>query len=410
MGCGTIGPSSTIGPGPTFGPSPLASPSVGPSLIPAGALDHERARVAELQEAGSDVYDVPDPLPAGEPGTLLKIASLIETAEGRVYRVLYHSRQADGTSDVAVSGSIWIPAGSPPADGFPIIAWGPGANGRGDACAASHRALEDSENAPLLARLVGQGYVVAATDYTGHGTRFPEVIVPETGTYSLFDAARAAIDLLGPDASNRVVAGGHSLGADNGVAALVHGPAYDDGLDIRGILALEGGTDHRRYVERVFEGSLAPWGIFGGALYYVVAYPELRIEDVLAPDKVMDVARTAEADCVNWDEIFGPQPLEAIFKLNPLEHPDWAVRIDAEAPTAAPYPIFMSIAPTSEWHVADLQDVAARLCLAAGHVEAHVYPGTDHNSSTDAALDRFLAWLADRFDGLEAKGNCGEAS
>lgn len=406
------GCASGSGPPPSADVSPTtpisAAPSASALTVPASALEHEGARVTELLAAGIDVYDVPEPLPPDDRGRLMKIEPIHESAEGRVYRVLYHSRQADGESDVAVTGSIWIPAGSAPDGGFPILAWGPGSNGRGDPCAASHRALDDSENAPMLVDFVHQGYVVASTDYTGHGTRFPEVIVPETGVYALLDAARAALDLLGPDASNRVVAGGHSLGADSGKVLEVHGPAYAGGLDIRGILALEGGTDHRRYVENAFSSKIGP-GVFGGALHYAIAYPELRIRDVLAADKIADVARTGEEACVNWDEIFGPQPLDAFFVANPLDLPDWAARIDAEAPTQAPYPLFMSVAPTSDWHVDDLLDVTDRLCLDAPHIEAHVYPNTDHNTSNAAAREDYLTWLDNRFRDLPAPGNCGEA-
>ena len=391
-------PSSALARAPT--------PTSGPSL-PIGMLEHERSRVAELLAAGTDVYDVPRPFAAGERGQLVKVEPIIETADGRVYRMQYHSRSADGISDVAVTGSIWIPAGDAPAAGFPIVAWGPGFNGRGDPCAASHRALDDSENAPLLVEFVRQGYVVASTDYAGHGTRFPEEVVPETGAYNLLDAARAARDLLGPATSNRVVVGGHSLGADRGVDTEVHGPAYDDGLDVRGILALEGGTDHRRYVEHAFDGTTGPWGVFGGAVNYAEAYPELRLSDVLTAGTIRGVRWTSEDDCVYWDEIFGPQPLDDIFAANPLDRPDWAARIDSQAPNKAPYPIFFAIAPTSDWHVADLLEVANRLCLDAPHVEAHVYPGTDHDTSIDAAKKRFMAWVDERFQGRRVtRGTC----
>ena len=406
------GCASGAGPTPSADGSPMSSASAAPSAstmtAPASALEREGVRVIELLGAGSDVYDVPDPLPPDDRGRLMKIEPIHESEEGRVYRVLYHSRQADGETDVAVTGSIWIPAIPAPYGGFPILAWGPGANGRGDECASSRRALDDSENASTLVDFVHQGYVVASTDYVGHGTRFPEVIAPETGVYALLDAARAALDLLGPDASNRVVAGGHSLGADSAKVLEVHGPAYADGLDVRGILALEGGTDHRRYVENTFSLKLAPWGVFDGALHYALAYPELRIEDVLLADKIADVSRTDEAACVFWEEVFGPQPLDEVFAANPLDLPDWAARIDAEAPTQATYPLFLAIAPTSDWHVAGLLEVADRLCLDAPHIEAHVYPDTDHNTSIAAARQDYMKWLENRFHDRPAPGNCGE--
>ncbi|HEV8697566.1 MAG TPA: lipase family protein, partial [Candidatus Limnocylindrales bacterium] len=162
----------------------------------------------------------------------------------RVYRVLYHSTSVDGT-DVAVSGTVWVPSEPPPSDGYPIVAWGPGNNGSGDPCAYSRAGTpEEIDYNPLMFNFLRAGYVVAYTDYQGHGTRYPYLFaVPESSTHSLLDAARAARDLLGDVASNRVVVAGHSLGADAAAASLQHGRTYAGALDVRGALIVEGGAD-----------------------------------------------------------------------------------------------------------------------------------------------------------------------
>ena len=59
---------------------------------------------------------------------------------------------------------------------------------------------------------MSDGFVVASTDYEGHGTRYPyRDFIGTSGTHSLLDGARAR-DLLGPAASDRIVVAGHSLG------------------------------------------------------------------------------------------------------------------------------------------------------------------------------------------------------
>jgi hypothetical protein len=77
----------------------------------------ESGRVAAIgfDGSGSAFYAGPDPLPPGEPGTLIYLEALSDTSAGRVYRVLYHSRSVLGDdSDVAVSGTIWVPGTPPP--------------------------------------------------------------------------------------------------------------------------------------------------------------------------------------------------------------------------------------------------------------------------------------------------------
>ena len=65
-------------------------------------------------------YDTPNPLPAGKPGELIRS----EPFDGydlpyeiSAVRILYHSRSANG-EDVAVSGVVLVPDGTPPAGGW----------------------------------------------------------------------------------------------------------------------------------------------------------------------------------------------------------------------------------------------------------------------------------------------------
>jgi hypothetical protein len=109
-------------------------------------------------------YDVPDPLPPGKPGDLIRSSQFDEydlPAEVNALRFLYHSQTAAG-ADVAVSGVILFPDAKPPAAGWPIIAWAHSWTGVARSCAPS--LTRNLQHGPFLAMYVHLGYVVVATD------------------------------------------------------------------------------------------------------------------------------------------------------------------------------------------------------------------------------------------------------
>ena len=89
--------------------------------------------------------------------------------------VLYHSRTLAG-QDTAVTGTVSIPPGQPPAGGWPVLSWAHGTTGVADICAPSrdgpghpshiYNQLADA----MLNRWVKRGWVVTKTDYEGLGT------------------------------------------------------------------------------------------------------------------------------------------------------------------------------------------------------------------------------------------------
>jgi len=388
--------------------APPSTSSAGPSAAAApsptsGGGAHETDQVARLEFRGDDFYDVPDPLPTGDRGALIRVQPMRQVLH-RVYRVLYHSTSVDGT-DVAVSGTVWVPSEPPPADGYPIVAWGPGNNGSGDPCAYSRGgAPEEIDYNPLMFNFLRAGYVVAYTDYQGHGTRYPYLFaVPESSTHSLLDAARAARDLLGDVASRRVVVAGHSLGADAAAASLQHGRAYAGELDVRGALILEGGGDVADDVASATAGG-DPSGVVQGIAGWTSAYPELDPADVLTPRALRDMG-SLESDC-ETAQSFSGRPAKDIFAADPRNVAAWNKRIDASRVKLVPFPAFFVVAQTSASHVQQIRKVAQRLCRVSSAVRFEVYPGTDHDGVLQAALQDYIQWIVDRFAGVPAAGNC----
>jgi hypothetical protein len=139
-------------------------------------------------------YAVPDPLPPGPPGALIRatpIAGLPVLPDSRAWAVLYHSRDFDGR-DVAVSGVVVVPPGAAPPDGRPVVVWGHGSVGLADRCAPSRGGVMGAFG-PWLGGLLQQDLVVAATDYQGLGTPGPaRSLIGLSAGRAVLDVARAA--------------------------------------------------------------------------------------------------------------------------------------------------------------------------------------------------------------------------
>ena len=93
------------------GCSSAASELAGPATAPA---------LTRITGGLGGFYAIPSPLPPGPPGSLIRLARMATGGSlpsgASAYRILYHSETAAG-ADVAVSGMVVLPGGTPPAGG-----------------------------------------------------------------------------------------------------------------------------------------------------------------------------------------------------------------------------------------------------------------------------------------------------
>jgi Secretory lipase len=199
------------------------------------------APAAAPERPPDGLYAVPDPLPPGRPGELIRSVSIAGSPQvpgSRAWAVLYHSRSFDG-HDVAVSGTVSAPPGPAPAGGRPVLAWGHGSSGLADRCAPSRSgaigAFGPAGNL-LLGQLLQRGLVVAATDYQGLGTPgLARSAIGLAAGHAVLDAARAAQKLPGAGASGRVLLAGHSEGGHAVLWAAELAAAYAPQASIRSV-------------------------------------------------------------------------------------------------------------------------------------------------------------------------------
>jgi len=217
----------------------------------------------------TDFYTPPTPLPPSPPGTLLRSEAFTgyDLPPGaRAVRILYHSKARDGR-DVAASGVVLIPAGTPPAGGWPLIAWAHGTSGVARQCAPS--LMKDLEyGSEGLMPMVAAGFAVVAADYAGLGTPGPheydnKIAQANDVVYSV-PAAHAAVASLG----TRWVAIGHSQGgaAVWGVAemeATREDASYAGGISVAGDMDFEWFEEHDSHTLKTISAMYWPLTAFG---------------------------------------------------------------------------------------------------------------------------------------------------
>ncbi len=158
-------------------------------------------------------------------------------------RMLYSSTTGiDGTTPVAVSGAVFLPEGTPPVGGWPIIAWAHGTTGVADVCAPSWRTRsshEDFYEGVYLSSWLTAGYAVVATDYQGLGTPGPHpYLATRPEAYSVLDSVRATLRAFPTQLANRIVLAGFSQGAGAAFASAGLSQQYAPELGVKGAVVI----------------------------------------------------------------------------------------------------------------------------------------------------------------------------
>ncbi|WP_194838667.1 alpha/beta fold hydrolase [Nocardia sp. XZ_19_369] len=250
------------------------------------------------------------PAHAETPGTLISVAAQPDgwhgVSGGSV--VEYWMRASDGTPR-QVSGALFVPQGTPPAGGWPVVAYDHGTSGLGAGCGgqsepAGHPYQEiRSKEDQLIQRLLGQGFAVVAPDYLGLG-RFDtgphpylEIASEATATIDLLRAARTTH----PELSRTWAVLGVSQG---GQAALGTGhlqATYAPDLDFRGTIAIDPESDVEKVLPLAGPDIPAVRGGDGAMSFFVsilaglrAARPDVHVDQYLTPQgrEVLDSVGT----------------------------------------------------------------------------------------------------------------------
>lgn len=349
----------------------------------------------------------PLPAQAAAPGSVFDVVNL--PAELRLpgaasaVRIRYRSTSFTGRSTV-VTGALFVPAGTPPRGGWPVLSWAHGTVGIADICAPSS-AGRSQRDIDYLKIWLANGYAIAASDYEGLGTLGVHPYMHgRSAAYSVTDMVRAA-RTTDRSLSRHWAVAGQSQG---GAAALFTGgiaPRYAPELDFRGTIATAPPTHWRKFFEvgRVADpdAPVSPYmPLVIGALagmhpdtFDVSRYLTPRGEEILHVAQTRCFAEVAQA-------VAGLKNSDVRHMGADLDEELLDFMRFAEIPQvkhARPVYIAQGTADFGVYPPSS-EDTARELRAAGSDVWFKYYEGADHSGVMAAAQPDLLRWLAARFD------------
>ncbi|NUR69512.1 MAG: hypothetical protein HOU81_01690 [Hamadaea sp.] len=219
------------------------------------------------------------------PGTLIKHESLPPALRpdraAAAYRLFYQGTGYDGLPKL-ITGSAFLPHGTPPADGWPVVAFAHGTTGLHHRASPSRTGLSKPERAHVDGWLAA-GYAVAATDYEGlAGQGEHPYFNGEAVADDIVDAVRAAHGLDRPLSRSWIVAGFSQGGHAAHYTAMI-ATAYAPELDFRGSVTFGPAIGLREmFTVLTADGDApTPWVIPIFLAGLQVSHPQLRPEEFL---------------------------------------------------------------------------------------------------------------------------------
>ncbi|MBY4401875.1 alpha/beta fold hydrolase [Rhodococcus fascians] len=252
------------------------------------------------------------PIAGAAPATSIDVLPRLIDGAAAGYSLSYTTTDEHGRPAIA-HGQVYLPSGTPPPGGWPVVSWAKGTVGVGDSCAMS-TALDDGAaedpmavelSKPLLTQLLRSGTAVVSTDYIGLGTTDAHHYLNSISeANAVTDIVSAAADEL-PELSRTWVAAGHSQG---GAAALTTGARadiYGERSDFRGVMSFAPSSNLEAVLPLLSPTTprIAPLDNITATLIYVLyglrdSRPDLDVNSYLS-ELGRDYLAHAEDNCIS---------------------------------------------------------------------------------------------------------------
>lgn len=359
------------------------------------------AEPEQYEGSDEDFYVVPDPLPAGEPGQLIRVQDLGEEGSQHTVRVMYHSRDASD-ADRAVTGIISYPTRTAPDDGWPVTSQANGTVGVAGPCALSRQGNPAGD--------WGVEGVHAVTDYIGMGPVgeiHPYLSGPSEGN-SVIDAVRAARNLPDAHAGTAWFSIGHSQGGHGALFAGERAADYAPELDLLGTVSLAPATELTKTygpADEVVSRIVGVMMLYGAQS----EHPEIDFDDYAGPE-LQAVEDVFEDGCL--DQIISATagiPGDAFYAHDPLETEPAKSLLELNQPglVATDSPLLLAQGTADERvNVQRTKDFFERVCQLGQVTELDVVEGADHGSIVPAAAPVAAEWMNARLAGDPAPDSC----
>ena len=352
---------------------------------------------------GGDFYAVPDPLPEGDHGDLIRYEQVDEPAAGdgaTHWRVMYLSESLAG-DPIAVTGFALVPIAPAPEGGRTAVAVAHGTTGIADECAPSK---EPGVYGNVAGVSGSTKPVLAFSDFEGLGTpgRHPYLVGESEGRGTL-DALKASRQLPDAEVGDRYGIWGYSQGGH--AAMFAHQIASEWGpadMDLVGTVAGAPATE----MPVIFQSAGSLPGV-AGFLYMIIAgfeaaYPEADPSLLLTPTGV-DLLDAVDEECGGGFAVAAGRAPDELLVPGYAEAEPWPELMAANNPgeVATDDPLLILHSAADDVVPATLSQVTFdRLCGLGQVVERRVYDeGEGHGAAAvDAAIDGF-AWIDGLFTG-----------
>ena len=353
-----------------------------------------------------------------QPGTLLRHEPLrkglmLENASSGL-RILHSSTDGiGGQAPVSVSGAVFLPKGTAPATGWPIVAWAHGTVGVADVCAPSWRGRSQRDIAYLNAWLE-QGYAIVASDYQGLGTPGGHpYLAARPQAYSILDSVRAALNGL-PGLANSVVVIGQSQGGGAAFAAAGYAPDYAPDINLRGTVATGVPFFSTAGLAKL---AFRPGDMVDPTIAYTMllmhlaqqVVPELDPVEYLT-DQARAVYEMAKNECIV--ELFEATRIAAltrssVFKKDPSPFLSQTYQYMTYPTLALRQPTFIGIGEKDRDVPPAMQlQLVKDSCAAGAPIQAHLYPGLSHSGAVNGSLPDSLPFVRQVMAGRSIASNC----
>jgi pimeloyl-ACP methyl ester carboxylesterase len=375
-------------------------------LVAVDADDADRA-----QRRLDPFYTPPATLPEGPLGTIIRSEPLdIGPAGSRGWRVLYVTEDAYGNR-LAASGMVFAPTATPPAGGYPVVAWAHGTVGMGDSCAPS-RSKNPIGQMTWLGGMINNGWVVTATDYAGLGTPGTlNYLVGVDAAHDVLNSVRAARSLV-DTTSPRFAVYGHSQGGASSLWTAELARTYAPDLQLVAAAAAAPAAELRPLLNQQWDTGVG-WAIGAEVLEaWPNAYPELNAKQLTTRVGQRNYARIAN-ECVLEGGLEAQARTaigQQIFRTNPSADPLWGARIDQNTPRPLPRDIpVMVIQGLADTIVLPNTTtlLVERWCAAGSTLTAAWLGDQGHITLGKVGGPLATTWLQQRFDGVPAPTTCG---
>ena len=354
-----------------------------------------------------------------KPGVLLREEAAPANPEivlaAKAARILYTSTDVRWRSGILpVSGTLYLPKGTPPAGGWPLVAWAHGTLGVADRCAPS-RTGHKPRDAAYINKWLESGFAVVTADYQGLGGPGPHAYLNwESEGRSVLDAARAALSSQAGTIANKVIVTGQSQGSGAAIGATRLAPTYAPDIGLMatvatGVISYFPAAAHKAPPLAVASPAYAVLLMVGGALPDDSPAPDTMMSEKGTPLLAAarqgcspEVGAVAKRDHLDFNNAFSNVSPDLAAHL---------IRVVDMSPVKLPVPILLgtgladSLVPPKHQYGA-----VAALCAAGSTVLWKEYSGATHNGGLHAAFADAVAFARSALAGKPAESNCASTT